>query len=134
MSGFQLVSRIIKPKTGERFAFHVFTPALQYRLENSSCNLPVMALRSSLTGFQSMLLFHKIEVLGPSSLEPLFEEPLPGTGGRGVAIMFTQSPMEVWYPKGQSPKVIKTLDGASPKLILTEVVKKYVNRNAVPVS
>jgi hypothetical protein len=125
MPKLQLTSKIIIPKRGEKFAFHVFTPALQYRFENRECNLPVMALRSSLKDYQAMQLFHKIECLGPSSLEPLFNKPLPGTGGRGVAIMFTKSPMKVWYPKGKTPRIIKTLDGLEPKKILQDVITKY---------
>jgi len=132
MSKLTLRSKILIPKTGEQFAFHVFTPALVYRLENP-CDLPVMALRSSLDNYQSMVLFHKIDVLGPSSLEPLFDEPLPGTNGRGVAIMFTESPMQVWYPEKQRPAKIKTKDGSNPKQILEVVIEKYVKRVTVNV-
>lgn len=131
MSNLELVSKIIKPKQGESFAFHVFTPALMYRANNPDCNMPVMALRSSETNFEEMVLYHQIDVLGPSSLKPLFDRPLPGTGGRGVAIMFTSSPMEVWYPKKHSPRKVKTFDGREPQVILTEVIKKYVKRDLV---
>jgi hypothetical protein len=133
MSNIELVSKIVKPKAGENFAFHVFTPALQYRASNPKCNMPVMALRSSLTNFEEMVLYHQIDVLGPSSLKPLFDQPLPGTGGRGVAIMFTASPMEVWYPKGRASRKIKTFDGREPQIILADVIKKYVERELVSV-
>lgn len=122
----ELTSEIIIPKAGERFAFHVFTPALQYRIKNPECNMPVMALRSSRADYAEMRLYHKIEVLGPSSLEPMFDDPLPGTAGRGVAIMFTESPMRVWFPKKQSPRKIKTPDNRNPEAILLEVQRKYV--------
>lgn len=121
----KLVSEIIDAIPGVKRAFHVFTPALQYRLENSQSQLPVMALRSSLHDYSKMKLYVRIECLGPSSLDPLFGNPLPGTGGRGVAIMFTEFPLRVWYPEGQKPPVIDTPDGRNPKDILEEVKLKY---------
>lgn len=121
----KLVSEIIDAVPGVRRAFHVFTPALQYRLENNTSGLPVMALRSSLHGFNKMKLYTRIETLGPASLDPLFDKPLSGTGGRGVAIMFTDFPLRVWYPEGQKPPVIDTPDGRNPKDILEEVKLKY---------
>jgi hypothetical protein len=42
----KLVSEIIEAHPGVKRAFHVFTPALQYRLENNASGLPVMALDS----------------------------------------------------------------------------------------
>jgi hypothetical protein len=121
----KLVSEIIEAHPGVKRAFHVFTPALQYRLENNASGLPVMALRSSIHNFSKMKLYVRIECLGPSSLDPLFDSPLPGTGGRGVAIMFTEFPLRVWYPEGQKPTVIDTPDGRNPKEILEEVKLKY---------
>ena len=120
---------IIDAIPGVRRAIHVFTPALQHRLENNTSNLPVMALRSSLHDYKNIKLYHKIEMLGPSSLDPLFDKPLPGTGGRGVAIMFTEFAIRVWYPKGKKPVHIKTPDGKDPKEILKEVLKKYGKNN-----
>jgi hypothetical protein len=122
----KLVSEIIDAAPGVKRAFHVFTPALQYRLENKGNSaLPVMALRSSNHGFTKMKLYTRIECLGPSDLAPLFDAPLPGTGGRGVAIMFTEFALRVWYPEGQKPMVINTPDGRNPKDILEEVKMKY---------
>jgi hypothetical protein len=122
----KLVSEIIDALPGVKRAFHVFTPALQYRLENKGVSaLPVMALRSSNHGYTKMRLYHRIEALGPSSLDPLFDAPLPGTGGRGVAIMFTDFAVRVWYPEGQKPATIDTPDGRNPKEILEEVKLKY---------
>lgn len=121
----KLVSEIIEAVPGVKRAFHVFTPALQYRLENNASGLPVMALRSSIHNYGKMKLYTRIECLGPSSLDPLFDSPLPGTGGRGVAIMFTEFPLRVWYPEGQKPPVVDTPDGRNPKEILEEVKLKY---------
>lgn len=121
----KLVSEIIDAVPGVRRAIHVLTPALQYRLENSGTELPVMALRSSIHNYQKVRLYTRIECLGPSSMDPLFDTPLPGTGGRGVAILFTEFPIRVWYPEGQKPASIETPDGRSPKDILEEVKLKY---------
>ena len=121
----KLVSEIIEARPGVKRAFHVFTPALQHRLENSDSNLPVMALRSSNHNYTKMLLYHRIEAHGPSSLAPMFDKPLSGTGGRGVAIMFTEFPLRVWHPEGQKPEVVNTPDGRNPKDILDEVRMKY---------
>lgn len=125
-ANLNLVSSIIDAIPGVRRAYHVFTPALQFRLENSNVTLPVMALRSSKQNFEAMLLYHRIEALGPSSMDPLFDSPLPGTGGRGVAICFTEFALRVWYPEGQKPTLIETPDGKHPKDILEEVKLKYV--------
>lgn len=122
----KLVSEIIDATPGVRRAYHVFTPALQFRLENKTTSqLPVMALRSSLHNFSKMKLFVRIEALGPSSMDPLFDSPLPGTGGRGVAICFTDFALRVWYPEGARPVPIDTPDGRDPKDILEEVKMKY---------
>jgi len=121
----KLVSEIIDAQPGVTRALHVFTPALQYRLENNASTLPVMALRSSIHNYGKMKLFARIECLGPSSIDPLFDKPLPGTGGRGVAIMFTAFALRVWYPEGQKPPAVDTPDGRNPKEILEEVKLKY---------
>lgn len=121
----KLVSEVIEARPFVTRAFHVFTPALQYRLENKDSLLPVMALRSSNHNFTKMKLYHRIEALGPSSLESMFDGPLPGTGGRGVAIMFTDFAVRVWYPEGNPPPIIETPDGRSPKEILQEIKTRY---------
>lgn len=121
-----LVSEIIDAVPGVKRAIHVLTPALQYRLDNKgTSDLPVMALRSSIHNYSKVKLYTKIECLGPSSMNPLFDEPLPGTGGRGVAILFTEFALRVWYPEGQKPATIDTPDGRNPKEILEEVLLKY---------
>lgn len=121
----KLVAEIIEASPGVRRAYHVFTPALQHRLANNASDVPVMALRSSVSGYEKMKLYHKIEALGPSVMEQLFDNPLPGTGGRGVAICFTEFPLRVWYPEGQRPPVIETTDDRNPADILKEVLTKY---------
>lgn len=121
----KLVSEIIEAAPGVRRAVHVFTPALMHRLANKGSTLPVMALRSSRHDFGKMKLYQRIEMMGPSSLDPLFDKPLPGTGGRGVAIMFTEFPLRVWYYEGEAPAVIDTNDKRKPDEILADVLAKY---------
>lgn len=118
----QLDFEIIDAVPGIKRAFHVFTPALMHRTENPNSVIPCMALRSSAHEYKKMRLYNRIECMGPSALEPLFGNPLPGTGGRGVAIMFTEFPLRVWYPSGRRPPTIETPDGRNPKDILQEVI------------
>jgi hypothetical protein len=124
-----LKSRLIEPEANEEWAFHVFTPALLYRAANPSSDLPVMALRSPKSGFHLMRLFHQIDCLGPSQLRPLFGSPLPGTGGRGLAILFTSSPMRVWWTvakaKRELPAEVYCPDDRDPKVILEDVFMTY---------
>ena len=128
MATTNIVSEVIDAVPGVRRAIHVFTPALQYRLQKNDSALPVMALRSSLHGYTKMMLFHRIECLGPSSLDPLFDTPLPGTGGRGVAIMFTDFAVRVWYPENQRPVAIDTPDDRTPADIFEDVQLNYILR------
>lgn len=123
----KLVSEIIEAKPGVRRAFHVFTPALQLRLQDETKPLPVMALRSSKNNFEIMYLYERIECMGPASMDPLFDNPLPGTGGRGVAICFTEFPLRVWYPEGRKPSPIETPDTRTPTEVLEDVKLKYLN-------
>ena len=121
-------SIIIKPKTGN-VAFHVFTPALMYRLDrNNPIEMPVMALRLQSDNYEQMMLFDQIECLGRSSLDPLFDNPLPGTNGRGVAIMFTESRLRCWFRGRKIPVKIDCTEGRDPKDILKDVIRSYRNR------
>ena len=115
-------TRIFRPKTGQQFAFHVFTPALLERTTNK-VEYPVMALRFSEENYQNMILLDQIDCLGESQLLPLFDNPLPGTGGRGVAIMFTKSPILCHYK--QKLKKFDCNDSRTPKDILDDVVNFY---------
>ena len=115
------------PFHGDRLAFHVFTPALVHRLDpKSALDLPVMALRFEHENFEQMMLFDRIECLGASSLDPLFDSPLPGTGGRGVAIMFTYGPVRCSW-RGRSVPKIDCNDSRTPKDILADVLSAYAS-------
>ncbi len=120
----------IVPNDGERIAFHVFTPALLYRLDKTKpIELPVMALRLERDNYEMMYLFDQIDCINGSSLEPLFDKPLPGTNGRGVAIMFTNGEVKCFYRGTIQPKVIDCKD-RTPDQILNDVIDKYKNRPA----
>lgn len=118
-------SIILKPKAGN-IAFHVFTPALIYRLDKSNpIEMPVMALRMQSDNYEKMMLFDRIECLGKSSLDPLFDQPLPGTNGRGVAIMFTDARVRCWFRGRKIPVKIDCTEGRDPKAILVDVIRSY---------
>ena len=123
----KLVSEIIDAKPGVKRAIHVFTPALMHRLANKAkgSTLPVMALRSSLHDYSKFKLYQRIELLGPSSMDPLFDQPLTGTGGRGVAILFTEFAIRVWRYEDETPAVIDSADSRKPEEILADVLAKY---------
>jgi hypothetical protein len=122
----KLVSTIIDATPGVVRAVHVFTPALQHRLATAGSELPVMALRSSLHEYNLFKLYQRIELLGPSSMDPLFDKPLSGTGGRGVAILFTEFALRVWHFDDETPAVIDSKDGRNPQDVLKDVLAAYV--------
>jgi len=110
---------------GTRRAIHVFTPALQHRLTTKNCLLPVMAVREAPL-YNMLRLFQRVEILGPSSLDPLFHDPLPGTNGRGVAILFTEAPLLVWRLPHESCLEIDSHDGRDPAAVLRDVIAGYL--------
>lgn len=103
-----------------RMAYHIFTPALQYNLGDGSLDLPEMAVRTSEDGYQSMMLFDRLNILGPSQVERRYHNPLPGTAGRGVAVCFTKSVIQGFY-RGPRPIVMDCRHGYDPKRILDEI-------------
>lgn len=122
----KLVSKIIEAVPGVRRAVHVMTPVLLDRIKDKKNNRPAMALRSSLHNYSKVKLYERIEFMGPSTLEPLFDKPLPGTDGRGVAIMFTDFPLRVWYYEDQPPRIINSPDGHNAEKVFEEIKAKYV--------
>lgn len=121
----KLVSQIIEAVPGVRRAVHVMTPVLLERIKDKKNNRPAMALRSSLHNYSKVKLYERIEFMGPSSLDPLFDNPLPGTDGRGVAIMFTDFPLRVWYYEDQKPRIIDSTDGRKAEDVLKDIKTKY---------
>lgn len=103
---------------GTRRAVHVYVPTLQERQQKgwkAGTGKCVMAVRSSLYGYKKMRLYRKVEILGPSELIEM-EKPLPGTNGRGVAILFTDHALRVWFDGKKHPETIDTSDGEAAQL------------------
>jgi hypothetical protein len=98
---------------GTRRAVHVYVPTLTerqakgWKAGEGKC---VMAVRSALYDYRKMRLYRKVEILGPSELVEM-ETPLPGTKGRGVAILFTEHALRVWCDGKARPETIDTSDG-----------------------
>lgn len=106
---------------GVKRAIHVFTPSLQDRLKNGG-DQPVMAVRSGLHNYEKMRLYRKVDILGPSEMVELFDNPLPGTNGRGVAILFTDHALRVWFEGDRQPPIIDTADKSAEAVV--EAVKR----------
>lgn len=108
---------------GPRRAIHVYVPALMKRQTDGwkvNDGPAVMAVRSALYGFRKMRLYRKVEILRPSRGDSVaelveMEQPLPGTNGRGVAILFTTCALRVWYDGDAYPPTIDTDAPAEPK-------------------
>ncbi len=91
-------------------AIHVYVPALQERQKTpwkANEGQPVMAVRSALYNYEKMRLYRMVEILGPSMLVEM-PEPLPGTNGRGVAILMTREAVRVWFDGPKHPETIDT--------------------------
>ncbi len=106
---------------GMRRAVHVFTPSLMHRIKHKE-PVPVMAIRCASENYTEMRLYERVTILGPSSVEPIFDTPLPGTGGRGVAIMFTEAP--IYAEWDLPPRPIDTSGDQKPEAILEDVLKE----------
>ena len=100
-------------------AVHVLTPALQERLKDKTSTLPVIAVRSSNKDYSRMRLYRWVEILGPSFIGEIFDQPLPGTNGRAVAVLFSEYPLQVWIDPANDLGVIETA-GKTPDEILAE--------------
>lgn len=113
------MQKTLKELRKEHYVYHIFTPALVYNFENK-CSLPIMAIRFSSNKYNTMLLADELNIDGPSDLKIV--PALPGTGGRGIAICHTQSPIKMIFRK-KSP--IFDCDG-DPKDILKRVLKFFL--------
>ncbi len=98
-----------KPKKGSRTlpggtlrAIHVYVPALQAHLSGEPAK-PMMAVRSKDQNgeWRRMRIFREIKWDGPTTLHKT--DPMPGTAGRGVAIVFTAAPLRCYWD-GEEPK------------------------------
>jgi hypothetical protein len=89
-------------------AVHVYVPTLQQRLAEGG-DKPVMAVRLQDNNgeWRRMKLYRKVEWAGPGRTELIehFDAPLPGTNGRGVAIVYTDAPLAVFWDERCEPKM-----------------------------
>lgn len=100
-------------KGGVRRAVHVYTKDLLARMKKDD-GQPLWLVRSSLYGYTKAMIVRRVTIHGPATGEDLFGKPLPGTGGRGVAILFTTAPITVEFD-GPAPRVVDMNDDAAPK-------------------
>jgi hypothetical protein len=84
---------------------HVFFPELA-QMQAGDHARAVWALRSfnDRTGkYDRVRLFYRVEFLGPSWSHVSPEDPLPGTGGRGIAVMASRGAVRVFW-NGDEPR------------------------------
>jgi len=81
---------------GIRRAIHIFTPVLQERLSKGG-NKPVVGVREVTDNYGKMCLYRSVLIFGPSFIQEVFDNPLPGTDGRGTVILFTDSPVRALW-------------------------------------
>lgn len=94
-------------------AIHVYVPALQSRFEKGNDKRPCMAVRSiGADGkWSRMRLYRRVSWNGPTRLVEHFDEPLPGTNGRGVCIVYTTAALYCeWDLKDKKPKTLTMKD------------------------
>jgi hypothetical protein len=108
---------------GTRRAVHIFTPILQERLTKGG-NRPVVGVREVTDGYCKMCLYRSVLIFGPSFIQEIFNNPLPGTDGRGTVILFTDAPVRAIWDEGLEPCEVNT-DGKSVKEVLGFVNTVY---------
>lgn len=118
--------RTMKLKGGPMRAVHVFTPALVERLK-SKVKQPVMAIRCETSNYCQMKLCYNVHIHGESEMREIFDKPLPGTDGRGVAILFTKSPITIQY--GEKLVTINTKDKKPDQVY--QKIKEYIATGTV---
>jgi len=106
--------KFILYKEGTLRAVHILTPALQNRMAKNT-DEPLMAVRSSRNNYTTLRMFRKVKILGPCELAETFSAPMPGTNGRGVAVIFTKSALKCLCD-GPAP-VIQTPEGADMQAV-----------------
>lgn len=99
---------------------HIFVPELQKRMQEGGDN-PIWAVRTSVADhdgkrWNRMILCRKVEWNGPTKGVEHFDDPLPGTGGRGVAVVYTEAPITIyWDADSEEPKTIRVSDPPAMK-------------------
>ncbi len=89
---------------GTKRAIHVYTKVLVERMKEDKGQM-LWLVRSSKHNFKKAIICRRVEWNGPCSGEDMFNTPLPGTGGRGVAILFTSCELTLHFD-GDKAKII----------------------------
>ena len=112
-------------KGGVLRAVHVFVPALQERFAKNE-GQPVWAVRSSIGGFLKMIIVSYLEIDGKIQCVEHFDMPLPGTGGRGVALVYTTAPIKIFFNSDKPEIITVKVDASSPpfKPVITAPIVK----------
>lgn len=92
-------------KAGVQRVVHVFVPNLHTMQEKNDPTIPIWAVRSEKDGFRTMVLGYDPDINGPSRGVTRADKPLPGTKGRGIAPLVTESEI-VLYFVGEAPTII----------------------------
>lgn len=106
---------------GTKRAIHVYTKLLVERMKEDKGQM-LWLVRSSLHDYKKAIICRRVQWNGPCSGEDLFGKPLPGTGGRGVAILFTECELTLHF------------DGDKAQIIDMDDDAKKPEPKAVPVS
>jgi hypothetical protein len=99
-------------KAGTKRAIHVYTKVLVERMKEDKGQM-LWLVRSSLHDYKKAIICRRVEWNGPCSGEDLFGKALPGTGGRGVAILFTEAELTLHFD-GDKAEIIDMDDDAKP--------------------
>lgn len=112
---------------------HVFTPAviLSNKQGYQNQRIPLMAVRSSRHRYAVMRLYQNIEILGPSELRQIKNNPLrTGTGGQASLALFTTAPIRITHCSDRvSSNITLPNDDLNHG---TEIMNEYLRRVGLP--
>jgi hypothetical protein len=95
-----------KLAAGTRRAIHVYTKVLLERMKENKGQM-LWLVRSSLHDYKKAMVVRRVNFTPGTGTyctgEDVFDSPLPGTGGRGVAILFTDCEIVVEFDGKECP-------------------------------
>jgi hypothetical protein len=99
MAKRELKSKVLRG--GILRCIHIFVPVLHKRQTEGGDEM-IWAVRSSIADsdgsrWNRMILCRKVEWNGPTKCVEHFNDPLPGTGGRGVAVVYTEAELTIYW-------------------------------------
>lgn len=101
-------------KAGVDRAIHVYTKVLVERMKENKGQM-LWLVRSSLYNYKKAIVCRRVEWNGPCRGEDQFDKPLPGTGGRGVAILHTACELTLYFD-GDKAQIIDMDDDPKPEV------------------